>query len=250
MKRSPLIRFAYGLFPVNPAVLSVVLRIPGYFGDWFRFRRLKGTARFVDLFPQLYDRTSATPFDPHYTYQAAWLPRRLRENHPERHVDVGSDVRMVVVMSGFVDTDYYDFRPFENSRLDGLRSLAGDVTGMPLETGSCASVSCLHVLEHIGLGRYGDPLDPDGFIKGFSELTRLVRPGGRLYVSFPIGRERTEFNAHRVLDPAKVVESADELELASFSCVDDEGTFHQNVDHLQHRDYIYGCGMFEFIKKT
>ena len=249
MKRSRLLQFIHGVIPVNPAVVFGVFRIPGYFLEWMRFRRLKGDARFRDLFPQLYDRVQSTPFDFHYTYQAAWLPRLLKKNKPAKHIDVSSDFRMVVTMSAFVDMDYYEFRPVDTGNLEGLRTLAGEVTNMPLDTGSCESVSCLHVLEHIGLGRYGDPLDPEGFAKGFAELTRLVAPGGRFYVSFPIGRKRIMFNAHRVLDPVQIVDSADQLELVSFSCVDDQGVFHPDVDHTMHRDYSYGCGMFEFVKK-
>ena len=47
----------------------------------------------------------------------------------------------------------------------------------PERTGDANCVSCLHTLEHIGLGRYGDPIDPDGRIKGLSSFASLVKPG-------------------------------------------------------------------------
>jgi hypothetical protein len=54
------------------------------------------------------------------------------------------------------------------------------------------------VVEHIGLGRYGDPLDPEGSVKAFLELKRIVQPGGDLYVSVPVDDvNRIYFNAHR-----------------------------------------------------
>jgi SAM-dependent methyltransferase len=70
---------------------------------------------------------------------------------------------------------------------------------LPAEWVDCTdSLSCLHTIEHLGLGRYGDPLDPEGHLKGLAQLKRLVKPGGRLYLSTPIGPERVEFNAHRI----------------------------------------------------
>ncbi len=104
------------------------------------------------------------------------------------------------------------------------------------------------MIEHIGLGRYGDPLDPQGSIKAALELQRIVRPGGRLLLSLPIGRERVCFNAHRVHAPDTVIRMFGQLRLLSFSYVDDAGRLleHQppaNADGLQ-----YGCGLFQFEK--
>lgn len=58
------------------------------------------------------------------------------------------------------------------------------------------------VLEHIGLGRYGDPLDPRGTDKAIAELCRVLSPGGDLYVSVPVEQSaQVYFNAHRVFNP-------------------------------------------------
>jgi len=67
------------------------------------------------------------------------------------------------------------------------------------------SLSCLHVLEHFGLGRYGDAIDPNGYKTGFANLASLLRPGARFYLSTPTGRERVEFNANWVFDPATIL---------------------------------------------
>ena len=67
---------------------------------------------------------------------------------------------------------------------------------------STDSLSCLHALEHFGLGRYGDPVDYDGYLKGFDNLYRILKPGGRLYFSVPMGPQRIEFDAHRVFSMA------------------------------------------------
>jgi hypothetical protein len=39
--------------------------------------------------------------------------------------------------------------------------------------GYCDSLSCLHALEHFGLGRYGDPIDPRGHEKGITRWRRF-----------------------------------------------------------------------------
>ena len=65
--------------------------------------------------------------------------------------------------------------------------------------------------EHIGLGRYGDPLDPLGTRKAAAELQRVLAPGGQLLFSLPVGRPRVEFNAHRVHDPHEVASWFDGL---------------------------------------
>ena len=75
---------------------------------------------------------------------------------------------------GFRAVDFYDFRPAPLS-LPDLFAGAADLTALlPFADNSIHSLSCMHVLEHIGLGRYGDPLDPDGDLKAIGELVLRV----------------------------------------------------------------------------
>jgi len=106
----------------------------------------------------------------------------------------------------------------------------------------------LHVIEHIGLGRYGDKLDVDGSKKAASELKRVLAVDGKLYVSCPIGIERVYFNAHRVFYPETVIEMFSGLTLEEFSYVDDNGKFIQNSTYQGLENLQYGCGMFIFKK--
>ena len=52
--------------------------------------------------------------------------------------------------------------------------------------------------EHDGLGRYGDPLDPDGDLRSMKEAAQILRPGGVMILAVPIARDAVVWNAHRV----------------------------------------------------
>jgi hypothetical protein len=104
------------------------------------------------------------------------------------------------------------------------------------------------VAEHIGLGRYGDPLDPLGTFKACKELQRVLASGGNLYFALPVGKPRVCFNAHRIHSPDQILEYFAELKLVEFSFVNDEGHFLQNVEPDIARDAKYGCGLFQFTK--
>ncbi|MCL5289517.1 MAG: DUF268 domain-containing protein [Firmicutes bacterium] len=229
-------------------ILSI-FRLPGYFFDFIRYHRSTNeTLKFRDSYPCLADRTSKTPFDPHYFYQACWLSRRLARLSPEKHVDIGSHVQMIGVISGFVDTVFYDYRPLQ-AAVGGLECRQGDLLQLPMPPGSVYSLSCLHVIEHIGLGRYGDPLDPQGSTRACAQLERVLKPGGWLFVSVPVGRERVCFNAHRVFPPHSVLKMFTGLDLVSFSFVNDAGVYFDNYSLEEAANCSYGCGMFVFRKE-
>ena len=161
-------------------------------------------------------------------------------------MDVGSRVDLVGFLTAVTSVVFVDIRPLEVD-IEDLEPVAGSVLDMPFEDGSLESVSCLHVAEHIGLGRYGDPLDPLGTRKAAAELARVLAPGGQLLFSLPVGRPRVEFNAHRVHDPREVRSWFDGLELVEFAGVDDAQVFrrHRSLDELA--GSTYACGMFQLI---
>jgi hypothetical protein len=78
------------------------------------------------------------------------------------------------------------------------------------------------------------------------ELQRVLAPGGRLYLSVPVGQERLEFDAHRVFDPATIIRQFPELILEEFSVVNDAGNFIERTDPAPFRDAWYACGLFIF----
>jgi hypothetical protein len=237
-----------GVF-IEPKRLLALSGLVRYISNWLSFRRQPGDmpAPWYDTFPRLDDWLQTTPFDPHYFYQGNWLARRLALREPRQHVDIGSSVLAIGVLSAFVPTIFVDYRPLQ-ARQSGLVPVGGDITRLPFADASLTSLSCLHVIEHIGLGRYGDPLDAGGARRAALELQRVVAPGGTLYLSTPVGRERVCFNAHRVFSVTTVLAMLSELRLVEFSYVDDAGVLHRNVSPESVAALDYGCGFFEFAK--
>jgi SAM-dependent methyltransferase len=232
-----------------PRPIVGLLYLPRFIRHWIRYARTAGAQkiRVLDLHPCLGDWSAHTPFDPHYFYQGAWLARQLSGAKPARHVDVGSSVLAMSVLSAWIDIVFVDYRPLKAS-LPGLNSVAGDILRLPFADDSLDSLSCLHVIEHIGLGRYGDPIDPLGSTKAAFELQRVVRPGGGFFLSLPIGRERICFNAHRVHAPDSVIRMFGQLRLIDFSFVDDAGRLREHQQLASANELRYGCGLFQFEK--
>ena len=210
-----------------------------------RYAALPGAEplRLRDSFPKLADRLRSTPYDPHYLHQDTWAAQRIAERRPSGHVDVGSRVDYVCFLTAVTQVTFVDIRPL-GAQVEGLESKAGSVLAMPFADRSVDSLSCLHVTEHIGLGRYGDPLDPAGSLKAMDELQRVLAPGGELLFSLPVGRPRVCFDAHRVHAPRTVRERFSELELVEFAGVDDAHGFarHRGLNELDGANYA--CGMF------
>jgi SAM-dependent methyltransferase len=203
---------------IHPRPLIGFLYLPRFLLHYFRYVWASKGERLSlsDLQPCLGDWTAHTPFDAHYFYQGAWVARRIALHNPAKHTDIGSSVLMVGVLSAQVETVFVDFRPIQ-ANLSGLTPLAGDILDLSIPDGSVCSLSCLHVIEHIGLGRYGDPIDPLGSRKAASELQRVLETGGKLYLSLPVGRERVCFNAHRVHAPDAVLKMFSQMTLLEFS---------------------------------
>lgn len=204
--------------------------------------------RWEDAKPCLDDRTAATGFDRHYVYHTAWAARVLARTRPARHTDISSNLYFAAIASAFVPVDYYEFRPV-HLELDNLQTRTADLQALPFADDSISSLSCMHVIEHVGLGRYGDPLDPDGDLKAIAELTRVLAPGGNLLFVAPVGRPRVIFNAHRIYSTGHVLSTFAGLELKEFALVPDgrHGLgLVTNPDPAFADAQNYGCGCFWF----
>lgn len=203
-----------------------------------------------DRYPCLNDRTQSTEFDRHYVYHPAWAARVLAQTKPAIHIDISSTLHFCSIVSAFVPIEFYDYRP-ANLALANLTSRAADLTSLPFASKSITSLSCMHVVEHIGLGRYGDPLDADGDIKAMAELQRVVGTGGSLLFVVPIGKPKIIFNAHRIYSHQQIISVFSELRLREFALIPDDykdGGLIYNAAPEIADEQNYGCGCFWFTR--
>jgi hypothetical protein len=202
---------------------------------------------------QLQDATVQTEFDRHYVYHPAWAARIIKRIKPAVHVDISSSLHFCSILSAFVPVKFYDYRPAK-LELSGLTSEHADLVQLPFESNSIASLSCMHTVEHIGLGRYGDPLDYDGDLKAIAELSRVLAVGGNLLFVTPVGAVSTiMFNAHRIYTRDAVLSAFEShgLSLIEFTLIPesdkDGGLVIDPPDELLRRQ-TYACGCFWFTK--
>jgi SAM-dependent methyltransferase len=248
-------------------IRDVIRQIPGVRWAAHRFRTAKAKRelrRFAiaastlrpelpvslrDSFFYLSDKTSTTPFDPHYLYHTSWAARQLRSINPKEHVDISSSLYFVGLASAIVPIKHLDYRP-PDFHIDGVTCAAGDLMNLPFPDNSIESLSCMHVIEHIGLGRYGDPLDPCGDQKAAAELQRVLAPGGQFLFVTPVGRPRVCFNAHRIYSFEMVKKLFPGLVLAQWALVSDDaaGGLVSDPDAAVVNAQSYGCGCFRFSK--
>lgn len=220
-----------------------------YLRDWLWYSRCKDSEpiRLIDTFPCLHDKTITTDFDRHYFYQDIWAFKKICESRATEHVDIGSKKEFVGFLTGITKVTFIDIRPLV-ADLENFESRKGSILEIPYESNSVKSISCLHVAEHIGLGRYGDPLDPLGTKKAAEELQRVLAPGGNLFFSLPVGRPRLCFNAHRIHTVEQVLDYFQGLRLLEFSGIDDNRNFLRKTQRNALDSCDYGCGLFWFTK--
>ena len=235
--------------------LKIFLSYPSYFGDWFRFRTLAiKSPRFLlnwhDLMPIIGEATTETGFDRHYIYHTAWAARVLANIKPQFHVDISSSLYFNTLISAFVPVHFYDYRPAPIN-ISNLICRQADLSKLPFNNNEIQSLSCMHVVEHIGLGRYGDKLDYDGDLKAITELKRVLAPGGTLLFVVPIGKPKIMFNAHRIYSYDQIKDYFKDLELKEFVLIprtaDGELLTNPSKELVDSQDY--GCGCFWFTKQ-
>jgi SAM-dependent methyltransferase len=198
----------------------------------------------------IYEDTEKTQFDTHYIYHPAWAARILAKTKPEFHVDISSKLDFSTLVSAFIPIKFYDFRP-ANIILNNLTSSKIDILNLPFDDMSITSISCMHVIEHIGLGRYGDEIDSDGDIKAMQELSRVLAKDGQLLFVVPVGKPKIQFNAHRIYSYKQILEYFKDLTLKEFSLIPDnaqERGIVLNASKDEADKQTYGCGCFLFTK--
>lgn len=222
------------------------------FQEWLKFRKINDgrfPLRLRDSLPYLQDKTAETLFDLHYIYHPAWAARIIAKLSPAKHIDISSSLSFTSMLSAFVPVDFYDYRPAQLN-LSDLSCHRADLNDLPFTSNSLESVSCLHTIEHIGLGRYGEAIDPQGDLKAIKELQRVVKKGGDLLIAVPIGRPRLRFNAHRIYSYDQIASYFSEMDIVEFSLISErEKTLIQPASPELADQESYGCGCFWFKKK-
>lgn len=221
--------------------------------EYFFFKRAGGR---IDKFFPIYSdyKEQAGSAIGHYFHQDILIANYIFKNNPTNHIDIGSRIDgFVAHVASFRSIEIIDVRELQDTGHENIRFKRMDLMKNDLiESNICDSLSCLHAIEHFGLGRYGDPINPQGHLTGFSNLLKMLKPGGTLYISFPIGTaDQVHFNAHRIFKPDSILSWQQEthLELLNFSYVDDAGKLHKEVgiDSVPVNTQ-YGCGIYTFRK--
>lgn len=230
--------------------------IPYFFATLREYRRSQNGPEFKvelkNLYPILTDRRdSAGSAGGHYFHQDLWAAKRIFANRPESHYDVGSRVDgFIAHLLTFMQVSQIDIRPLK-STVAGLHFVQDDATMMrSFADNSVHSLSSLHVVEHFGLGRYGDPVDHEAWKRALHSFSRILAPSGHLYLSMPVGRERLEFNAQRVLLPKSVLRECQGLRLLSFGAILDDGCLSEDIELSAVSNQDFACGLFEFTKEA
>jgi hypothetical protein len=235
-------------------ILRAIKTIPYFFGTIRKYQKLNRNPAFRisvrNLFPILTEREEAAGVaGGHYFHQDLWAARKIFDTAPKTHADVGSRVDgFVAHLLVFMPVTIIDIRPL-TSTIPRLKFIRDDATKLTqLANDSVESLSSLHAAEHFGLGRYSDPIDPAACFEFMKALERVVAPGGSLYFSVPVGRERVEFNAHRIFAPQTIIDNFPRLRLVSFSYVGDDGRICEDAEIASAAKCEYACGLFQFTK--
>lgn len=209
------------------------------------------------MYPVLRERFESNgDLKSHYFHEDLLVARRIFENKPLKHVDVGSRVDgFVAHVASFREIEVFDIRP-QTATVKNIRFVTADFMHIPEIWHNYAdSLSSLNVVEHFGLGRYGDPIDIDGDKKGLENMRKVLKPGGKFYLSVPIGPQRIEFNAHRVFSLTYLLDLLrPHFALDRFSFVDDGGDLHESVTLTEEMIVSncrcrFGFGIFEMTKR-
>jgi hypothetical protein len=188
----------------------------------------------------------------HYFHQDLLVAQKIFAREPQKHVDVGSRVDgFVAHVASFREIEVFDYRPL-SAQIPNIGFRQADLLSIHHELFNyCDSLSCLHVIEHIGLGRYGDPINVNGYKEAVFSLHSILKPGGTLYLSSPIGQERIEFNAHRVFAFETLTALfSNKFQVLETSLVDDSGELHRNLkmEDIDSRKMSLGLAIFELCK--
>jgi SAM-dependent methyltransferase len=251
LKKNQLVRNTYFLlktignfFKFQPLLL--IRQFAWFFNQLRNLNKLGKNEQFktVEYFPCLFDNLSYTPLEPTYFFQDSWAAKHIFDMKPAHHYDIGSSAKTIGILSQFTPITMIDIRPIE-LELPNLFFKKGSILELPFEDSSIETLSSLCVVEHIGLGRYGDPLDPFGSEKAIKELKRVLKVGGVILFSVPVDSEnKIYFNAHRAFTRQYILELFDDFEVL-------DEKYHYGTKMYENYDEAkgFGTGLYKLQKK-
>jgi len=228
-----------------------IFRYPAFIVGYFKYKSMSNEiVEFKDVWPELNDQDSSSQTGGgQYFYQDNWALKKVFQSKVKEHFDIGSRIDgFTSQCSVFTKVNFVDFR-YADYGIENMFCIEGDILALPFEDNSVKSLSCLHVIEHIGLGRYGDTINPNGSIKAIKELLRVLSFDGNLYLGVPIGRERVMYHAHRIFNANTIVQELNKLQLVEFCAIDDKGAFITEANLNDFNESFYSLGLFHFKKK-
>ncbi len=220
-----------------------------YFSDLIKYIRINtnkySAIHLLKLTPHLGDKTETTEIEPIYFLQDVWFVEKVIALKPKKHIDIGSSVKTVAIISKLFPTVFVDIRP-PDIKVNSLSFLSGSVLKLPFKSNSIESISSMCVLEHIGLGRYGDKIDPNGSEKAIREITRVLKPRGDLFVSVPVDKvNQAVFNAHRTFTRDYFLS----LFRDNFRLKEEKYIYGKELFPKYSKKKGFGTGLFHFQKK-
>lgn len=225
-----------------------------YYRQKSEFKKLGGII--THTYPILWDYDAeAGSANGHYFHQDLVVASYINKKNPIRHIDIGSRIDgFVAHVASFRKIEIIDVRELKSLDHNNISFIKADLMNAEnAKENITDSISCLHAIEHFGLGRYNEPLDPNGHKKAFENIIKMLKIGGSLYISFPIANSNeVHFNAHRVFNPKDIFvwsNHCKKLKLENFDYVDDSGNLHRNINlDTEKFDLRWGCGIYSFTK--
>jgi hypothetical protein len=144
-----------GYIGVKPHRLLSLRFIPKYLSKYIRFKKLGG--HITHISPIISDyQAQAGSASGHYFHQDLLVASLIYKQNPRKHIDVGSRIDgFVAHVASFRKICVMDIRDLEHTGHYNISFLKSDLADSKKIKESIAdSVSCLHAIEHFGLGRY------------------------------------------------------------------------------------------------
>lgn len=135
-----------------------------------------------DLWPVIAEKYAPAGTVDNYFWQDLWAAKHICKSGLKKHIDIGSRIDGFIshLLVADIEVTMIDVRDFPD-RIDNLHTIIDDATYLHnIEENSIDSISALCSLEHFGLGRYGDPINPEACFICFEQIQKKMKKGGAI----------------------------------------------------------------------